>query len=163
MGLLDEVKGVLAQYAQGSSPSGDPDAHFDQVTRGVSGASLEQAVAAAFRSDQTPPFAQMVSQLFSSASPEQRASMLNALLAAAPESIRSQLGPAIAGAASVSTQQVSGVSPETVQNIARQVEQHDPSVVDKLSAVYAEHPTLVKALGTTAMIVAMRKIAQNYT
>ena len=56
MSLFDDVKGVLAQYAEGSNPSGDPRAHFDQVTSGVSGATLAQAVAAAFRSDQTPPF-----------------------------------------------------------------------------------------------------------
>jgi hypothetical protein len=163
MGLLDDVKGVLAQYAQGSTPAGDPGAHFDQVTSGVSGATLAQAVAAAFRSDQTPPFAQMVSQLFANATPEQRATIVNALLAAAPEGIRSQLGAALPGTGAVSTQQVSAISPDTVQKVASQVEQHDPSVVDKLSAVYAQHPTLVKALGTTAMIVAMRKIAEKYT
>lgn len=163
MSLLDDVKNVLAQYAQGSNPSGDPDAHFDQVTKGLGGPALAQAVAAAFRSDQTPPFAQMVAQLFSNASPEQRASMLNALLAAAPEAARSRLDPALAGTGSVSAQQVSGVSPEAVQEIAQRTEQHDPSIVDKLSALYAEHPTLVKTLGATAMIVAMRKIAEKYT
>ena len=163
MSLFDDVKVVLAQYAEGSNPSGDPRAHFDQVTSGVSDATLAQAVAAAFRSDQTPPFAQMVSQLFSSATPDQRATILNALLAAVPASDRAQLGAAIPGTGAVSTQQASDISADAVQKVARQAEQQDPSVVDKLSSVYAQHPTLVKALGTTAMIVAMRKIAERYT
>ena len=105
----------------------------------------------------------MISQLFSSATPEQRAAILNALLAAVPENVRSQLGTALPGTGSVSTQQASDVSADAVQKVARQAEQQDPSVVDKLSSVYAQHPTLVKALGTTAMIVAMRKIAEKYT
>jgi hypothetical protein len=31
MGLLDNLTGILAQYASGSAPAGDASTHFEQV------------------------------------------------------------------------------------------------------------------------------------
>ena len=43
------------------------------------------------------------------------------------------------------------------------VEQHDGGIVDKMSALYAAHPTLVKTLGSAATMIAMRKIAERHS
>jgi hypothetical protein len=80
--LFDEIKDLAAQTT-GGTPAGDADAHFDQISKTVDSSTLAQGIAAAMRSDQTAPFAQLVSQLFSNGSSDQKASMLNTILAAA--------------------------------------------------------------------------------
>jgi hypothetical protein len=69
--------------------------------------------------------------------------------------------PALGGAApDPGTPPVEGVSPKDVQKLAQHVEKQDSSIVDKMSQLYAAHPTLVKTLGASAMAIAMRKIAE---
>ena len=160
MSLFDELKGLAAQYTGGGVPAGDPGAHFDQLSKTVDNSTLAQGIAAAMRSDQTAPFPQLVSQLFSNGSADQKASMLNAILAAAPQ--LSSLIPGLGSGGTLNPQQASAISPDAVQKVAHQAEQHDPSVVDKLSSVYANHPTLVKTLGTAAMVIDIRKVAEKY-
>ena len=165
MGLLDDMKGILNQYASGAAPAGDAGAHFQQVAQSVDSGTLAQGIAAAMRSDQTPPFAQLVSQLFASASGEQKLAMLNTLLSSVTPEQRAQLAaliPGLAAGASVTPQQAAAVSPSAVQSLAQRVEQHDAGIVDKMSALYAAHPTLVRTLGTAAMMIAMRKIAERH-
>lgn len=165
MGLLDNVKSVLAQYASGAAPTGDATAHFQEVAQSLDASTVAQGIAAAMRSDQTPPFAQMVSQQFASATPEQKSAMLNALLSSLSPERRGELAaliPGFAGAASVTSGQASTLSPTVVQTVAQHAEQHDGGIIDKMSALYAAHPTLVKTLGTAAMVIAMRQMAEQH-
>jgi hypothetical protein len=166
MSFLDQVKGLLSQYGSDAKPTGDPAAHFQQIAQSVDSNTLAEGIAAAMRSDQTPPFGKLVSQLFVNGSTDQKASMLNTLLSAIPASQRGQLAaiaPALAGTAAVSGGQAAGLSPDTVTALAQHVEKHDAGIVDKMSTLYAAHPALVKTLGSTAMIVAMRKIAERHS
>jgi hypothetical protein len=166
MGLLDDVKGMLAQYASGAAPAGDAGAHFQQVAQSVDSGTLAQGIAAAMRSNDTPPFAQMVSQLFASGSSDQKMAMLNMLLSSATPEQRAQFSSLIPGLGAVSAATGAGaasaISPNAVQTLAEHVEQHDSGIVDKMSTLYAAHPTLVKTLGTAAMMIAMRKIAERH-
>ena len=164
MSLLDEMKGLLTQYATGA-PGGDTGAHFQQVAQSVDQGTLAQGIAAAMRSDQTPPFAQLVSQLFASGSNDQKLAMLGTLLSNVSPDQRAQLAgliPGLAAGAPVTSEQAAALSPATVQSLAQHVEQHNPNIVDRMSALYAAHPTLVKTLGTAAMMIAMRKIAEHH-
>jgi hypothetical protein len=164
MGLLDNLKGVLSQYTSGSAPAGDPSAHFDQVAQSVDSGTLAQGIAAAMRSGQTPPFAELASQLFASGSADQKTAMINAFLSSVPPAQRTQLSaliPGLGGASSVTGAQAGAISPAAVQTLAQHAEQHDGGIVDKMSSLYAAHPTLVKTLGTAAMMIAMRKIAER--
>ena len=158
MSLFDEIKGLAAQYTEGAS-SGDASANFDQISKTVDNSTVAQGIAAAMRSDQTPPFAQLVSQLFSNGSSDQKASMLNTILAAAPQ--LSSMIPGLGGGGTVTPQQADNISPAAVQAVAHQAEQHDASIIDKLSAVYANHPTLVKTLGAAVMAIAAQKMAER--
>jgi hypothetical protein len=97
MGLFDSLTGILAQHASGAKPPGDAGAHFEQVAQAVAPGTLAHGVAAAMRSDQTPPFAQMVSQLFASGSGDQKMAMLNTLLSAASPEQRTQLAALMPG------------------------------------------------------------------
>jgi len=165
MGLFDEMKGLLTQYTSGAAPAGDASAHFQQIAQAVDSGTLAQGIAAALRSDQTPPFAQLVSQLFASGSGDQKLAMLNTLLSNVSPAQRAQLAaliPGIAGGSSINSDQAAAVSPAAVQSIAQHAEQHNPGIVDTMSSLYAAHPTLVKTLGTVAMMVAMRKIAEQH-
>ena len=165
MSVIDDVKALLAQYASGGTPTGDVGAHFQQTAQSVDSGTVAQGIAAALRSDQTPPFGQMVSQLFSSGSSDQKTAMVNTLLGAADPGQRTQLAsliPGLAGASSVTKEQVAAISPSAVQSLAEQVERRDGGIVDKMSSLYAAHPMLVKTLGTTALMIAMRRMAQRH-
>ncbi len=169
MGLLDELKGFLGQQGAGTSSPDDVAAAFHQMASSADQSTLSSGLAEAFRSDQTPPFSQMVSQLFTNGSPDQRAGMLNALLGAAPSNLQSSLSSLIPGLAAGGTlgaltgAQASALTPDQVSNLANQVHQNNPGVIEHMSSFYAQHPTLVKTLGSVAMMVAMRKIAERHT
>lgn len=166
MGLIDDV---LKQYAGGSTqvPTNVND-HFDQVAQAAPKSSIADGIAAAFRSDQTPAFGQMLGSLFSQSSGEQKAGMLNQLLPSLGPGVLSQVagGGLLAGlfgrgTKSITPEQAQQISPEMVQQLATHAEKSDPSVVDKASAFYAQHPTLVKTLGGAALSIALAKVAQR--
>ncbi len=65
------------------------------------------------------------------------------------------------GASQITPQQAQNVSPELVQQIAAHAEKTDPSIVDKASAFYAQHSTLVKTLGGVALSITLAKVAER--
>lgn len=90
MALDFDIGRILSQYGGntgGTSQNVEQD--FDQISRNVPEDHLAEGLNEAFRSDQTPPFPDMAGQLFGQANPQQRAGMMNQLLAA--------LGPAVIG------------------------------------------------------------------
>jgi len=169
MGIMDELTNVLKQYSDGSTlvPS-NVDQHFDQVAQKAPQSSVADGIAAAFRSDQTPAFGQMIGSLFSQSNGEQKAGLLNQLISALGPGTLTQLagGGALAGllgggATSVTPDQAQQVSPDVVQQIATHAEKSEPSIIDQASAFYAQHPTLVKTLGAAALSIAMTRLAQR--
>jgi hypothetical protein len=164
MGLLDEFTGMLSQYAAGNTPAGDAGAHFDQLAQSVDASTIAQGIAAAMRSGDTPPFAQLVSGLFANGNADQKMAMLTTLLSAVSPEQRAHLSALIPGLGSVSSGVASpdGLPPSSVKALAEKVEQHDAGIIEKMSELYAAHPTLVKTLGSAAMMIAMRKIAQHH-
>jgi hypothetical protein len=163
MAVLDDVKELLRQYGGGGTPTGDAAAHFQQVAESVDSGTLANGIAAAMRSDETPPFAQLVSQLFASGSGTQKSAMLDTLLSAVPPELRAQLSTLIPGlgtpATGTAATTAEGISPDTIQKLAAHVEQRNAGIVDRMSTLYAQHPALVRTLGSTAMMIAMRAIA----
>ena len=168
-----DLGGLLQQYLGGGAtqPANAVD-HFGQVAQGAPPELVSQGLAAAFRSDQTPPFGQMVAQLFSQANPQQQAGMLTQLLGslspAAISALTSSgvlsgvLGQGSGGVpVPVSPQQASQVTPEQVQDIATHAEQHSPGIVDQLSSFYAQHTGLVQTLGSAALAIALAHMANR--
>ena len=45
--------------------------------------------------------------------------------------------------------------------MANQAAQHDPSIIERAGNFYAQHPTLVQALGAGAAVLAMKHIADS--
>ena len=167
-----DLGGLLQQYLGGTASPGQATDHFGQVAQTAPPDLVSQGLAAAFRSDQTPPFGQMVAQLFEHANPQQQAGMLTQLLGslgpaaiAALSSSGALSGVLGQGAGSVpgtvSPQQASQVTPQQVQEIATHAEQHSPGIVDSLSRFYAEHTGLVQTLGSAALAIALAHMANR--
>ena len=169
MNWMDQIGGLLKQYGGGQTEaSGNVEEHFDQAAQAAPASLLSEGLSAAFRSNQTPPFAQMASQLFGASGGSQQAGMLNTLLASAGPGLLSSLlsGGGMPGLSSLlgggvtqlTPEQAAQVPPEEVQQLAEHVEKHDPSIVDQISGFYSEHPTLIKTLGGAALAIAMSKM-----
>lgn len=165
MGLSAMLSGLLEQYAGSGQPSSEQvHQHFDQAAAGMDSSSLASAIGSMMRSSQTPDFSQIAAQLFGSGDASQKASMVNALLAGAGPAVLSQLRgliPGLGSGGTVTPAQAQAIPAEAVAQAAQQAERHDPSILDKMSSVYAEHPHLVKTLGTGAMIIALRELAKK--
>src|SRR5271154_1977157 len=88
MGWMDKVGGLLKQYTSGSgaaaAPAPDVHAHFDQVAEAAPPSALAEGLSAAFKSDQTPAFGQMLSTLFNNSSGEQKAGIINQIMSSVP-------------------------------------------------------------------------------
>lgn len=168
---MDQLSNVLQNYAQsgGAANQGEVEQHFNQVSQAAPQQDLAGGIAAMFRSDQTPAFGQLVGQLFGNSSPDQRANLLNNLLSSgAGAGVLQQLAqtagislPAGDGTAQITPQQAAQIPPQAVQQAAAQAEKRDPSIVDQISELYAQHPTLIKTLGAAAMGLAMSHMARN--
>jgi len=161
-----DLGNLLQKYLNPSAaPSADAPAHFDQVAQHASPQVMGQGIADALRSDETPPLGQMVSDMFAKANPQQQAGMLNQILSSVSPSVLASLGGA-AGALATSggqltPQQASQISPRQVQDLANHAEQSSPDIFDKLGSFYAEHPQLVKTLGSAALTIALAKMANR--
>ena len=163
MGLMDSI----GNLAKGAASGGDLHAAYDRVAKEVPPGTLADGLTHAFNSDQTPPFENMVSGLFGQSNPEQKAGLLNQVLGALPPGTAAQvlsslgLGSLTGAAASggLTPQQAQQVPPEAVQTIAQQAAKKDPTIVEKAAGFYAQHPTLVKAIGAGALALLMSKIS----
>jgi hypothetical protein len=152
---------LLQQYAgaTASSASGNTQQDFENVAQHATPSHLAEGLSQAFRSDQTPAFAEMIGSLFQQSNPQQRAGLVNQLLGAAPGGLGSLMSGGLAtllqGRSQLTPEQAEELPADTVQQLAQQAHQNNPSIVDQVSNFYAEHPTVVKALGAGALALIM--------
>jgi hypothetical protein len=185
-----DLGNLLNQYLGGASGADKTRAEedFDRVSQAAPREAVAQGVTQALRSDQTPPFPQMVGQMFGQSNPNQQAGMLNQLIAAAGPSLLGMLagrggagamggmggglgglggmlgnllGGATGGQPQITPEQASQLSPEQVQEIAQKAEQENPGVVERMGDFYAQHPNIVKGLGGAALAIALAHMAQG--
>ena len=165
MGLLD----ILQQYSDPArAPTDRVNEHFDEVARHSNPRDLGNGVAAAFRSDATPPFGQMIGDLFGRSDPQQRAGILNQIIrsvgAGGLASVAGGvLGRVLGGAggnapATITPEQASSISPQDAAVIAEHAEKKDPTIMDRAGEFYAQHPDLVKGLGAAALAIALGRM-----
>ncbi len=174
-----DLGNLLQQYAS-QNPANPQQAEndFDQIAQAAPRQDLAQGVTEAFRSDQTPPFPQMLGQMFGQSNSGQQAGMLNQLLGGlGPGVLASLAGGALgnlgnlfggnnntnnnAQAPQISPEQASRMTPEQVQQIAEKAEQDNPGIMDRMGEFYAEHPQLVKGLGGAALALVLGRMAQG--
>ena len=167
-----DLGNLLQQYLGGAHNANAARAYddFDQVAQNAPRSAMAQGVTEALRSDQTPPFPQMVSQLFDKSDPTQRAGMLNQLLGSlGPGLLSSVAGGALGNLfrggnnapAAITPEQAATMTPEQVKQLAEEAEKENPSIVDRMGDFYAENPTLVKTIGGAALAIVLGRIAQG--
>jgi len=168
MGILD----ILQQYADPArAPTDRVEQHFDEVARQSDPRDLGNGVAAAFRSDATPPFGQMIGDLFGRSDPQQRAGILNQIirsvgaggLASVAGGVLGRVLGAAGGAGgnaptTITPEQASQISPADASVIAAHAEKKDPTIMDRAGEFYAQHPDLVKGLGAAALAIALGRM-----
>jgi hypothetical protein len=175
MDWLKQVTGILDKYGSDASSSRtvpeSVDADFDHFARHAPSATISEGLAEAFRSQQTPPFASMLGQLFGRSASTQKTGVLNTLVATLGPALVSQLlaqhGATKAaselqtGATTVSPQVAEQIPTSSIEAMAAEAEKKDPSIVDRVSEFYAQQPAVVKTLGGLALTVALAKMAQR--
>ena len=168
MGIMENLSNLASQFASGAASERDVHAAYDQTAKAVPQGSLATALSHTFQSDQTPPFQQMIAGLFQNSTPEQKAGLLNQLAAALGPGGVAALGAAgsgtlggLLGGGTVTPQQAQQVSPEQVQVLAQKAATKNPSIVDTAAGFYAQHPTLVKAIGAGALALLMSRLSSR--
>lgn len=168
MGLLE----ILRLYADRPTST---EADFDEVATQVPHDVLGNGLAQAFRSDQTPAFGQMVSQLFGRSNPQQRAGLLNQLVAIAGPALLAKVaggafsrfgemaapGAGAGVAPTISPTDAEQLTPEQVRSLAEEAQKKDPSVMDRIGGFYGQHPEVVKVLGGAALAIALGQMANR--
>lgn len=167
MSLLD----LLQHYVGNDAPTDHTIDHFEQVARSAPQADLADGIASAFRSERTPPFGQMISQMFGRADPNQRAGILNQLIASLGPGALAAIasGPlgqilqrgSVGGPPVITPEDAAKITPDQVQQAADHAEAQHPAVVDSMGDFFARHSGLVKTLGSAALAIALAKIANR--
>jgi hypothetical protein len=165
---LSDLIGVLNQYrdASASNPPRSVEADYSQVAPHVQQSDLATGLANAFRSDQTPPFGQMLGSLFSNSNGQQRAGILNQLLGAMGPTLLTSgalgsLTGLFGGGRAVTPEQAEQIPTEAVTQLAEHAEKQNPSIVEQASQFYAQHPTLVQALGAGSLALIMSHLSRK--
>ena len=185
MDRMSQLGGLLRRYSDaGGEPQQAPPTvadDFDQLAQAAPPAAVADGLAAACRSEQTPPLGQMAAQLFEQPDGRQRASILNTPLRTLGPTVLSQIlargGPVGVGLGGVldgipgggqtqvTPEQAEQIPADAVCDIAERAEQRDPSVVDRLSDIlsdiYSRHPTPIKTLGAAAPAIALSQLAKR--
>jgi len=110
MNWMDQVSGLMQQYngAQATQAPQTVNDDFDTFSQAAPQTAIADGLSAAFRSEQTPAFGNMVGQLFNQSNGQQRASILNTLLAVAGPMILQKIMSRGAGAGNTGASGSSG-------------------------------------------------------
>ena len=178
MTLGFDIGNILNQYS-GTNANQYPDRveqDFDHIAQNTHHEDLSHGLSEAFRSNQTPPFGNMVGQLFGQADTHQRTGMVGQLLGGlGPSVIGALLGGGLGGGAmggllnrasgqpdvQLRPEDIEHLSPQQVEELASRAERENPGIIDHMSRFYAQNPELVKGLGGAALAIALGKMAQR--
>jgi stage V sporulation protein SpoVS len=159
VGLVSEFEGAAPTPAQAA-----------QVAQHASPSSVAGAFSSIFHSAETGSFGQNISQLFAQSNPDQRAGILNQLLASAtPEVLGSLgggafgnlLGQAQGGLPQVTPEQAAQIPHTAVEELANHTLQNNPGIIEDASQFYSQHPGLINALGAGAATLVIRHFTQH--
>ena len=139
---------VLGRYRNTPPVPPTVDDDFDMIAREAPRADLSEGLEEAFRSEQTPPFEEMVRRMFEHSDPDQRAGAINRFREAL-------------GSSPVTPDEARDLPPYEVQNLAAQAQQTNPGIMGRMARFYSEHPQLVRVLGQAALGIAMNRMAMR--
>ena len=164
MSIFDNMGRIIEQTKTGAASEADVHEAYDQVAATAPQSALSDALSHAFRAEHTGPFPTMVAKLYNQSNPQQRAGLLDTLLAKVDSPQRTAVLGAIpaANATQVTPEQAQQVQPYQVEKLAEHAQQKDPTIVDEVSSFYAQHPQLVKTLGVAALGLVLSRMGSRH-
>jgi len=160
MSFLDQIGSILNQYHSGAMPSREEaHAHYDEIARSVPPSVLAQTIGPALESMDTEHLREKITAAAAQMTPEQRAAFLQQILAGLGGAGGAAAAVAKAGASPSVAQDPSSATPQDVGNVATYAKEHQPEIFRRATEFYAQHPTLVKVLGTVAIASIARRLA----
>ncbi|MDM7913698.1 MAG: hypothetical protein ACE15D_04650 [Candidatus Eisenbacteria bacterium] len=169
--MTKQVVDVLRKYRSDATERPRIHEEFDSVAKEVSRGELAAGIVTSLKSASTPPFADIVLDLYTHATPEQRAGILNRLLPALNEkegTVALQHEPKhvqelLVGKQTVSAADAERIGAASVRKLAAAADTLDPSVVEKIAEMAADHPALLKTLGTGILAQTLTAIAATHS
>jgi len=166
MSLLDQLGQLANQFKAGQATDDDVHSTYDRVAHEVPRQDLSDGIAHVFNSPETPPFEQMVGGLYGQSTPNQKAGMLNQILASLGPNAGALLSQAglsglLGAGENVTPQQAQQVSPQSVEVLAQNAAKKNPTIVDQAANFYAQHPTLVKSIGAGALALLLSRMSRR--
>ncbi len=156
--MHNDLQALINQVSEKGNDPPPPEAQeqFQQIAQAAPSEALSEGLQDAFNSDKTPPFAQMIAQLFGQADGPQKDGILGALLGGLGGAAQQALAKA---GINESPERATQLSTGQVEQIAQQAQDADPGIVGQMSKFYAENPVLVKSLGGLAMALVLGRMA----
>jgi len=139
---------VLNRYRDAPSVPPTVTDDFDAIAHEVPRHDLSDGLEEAFRSEQTPPFEQMVARMFEHSDPDQRAGALNRFREAL-------------GRNPITPDEARDVTPQQAEALAASARSASPNIMQRMAQFYADHPRLVQTLGQAALGIAMNRMAMR--
>lgn len=155
--LLQQIVG-----AAGPTPT-----QVDEVAQNANREQVQGGVAAALGSAGAPQLSNVVAELFAKSTPEQRAAILNAITERlGAGALANVAGGVLAGhegtgTPAVSADETAAITPDHVRDVVDAATAQDPGLLQRVSSFYAEHPALVKTLGSGLLMVALAHMKNN--
>jgi hypothetical protein len=91
MSWMDQLGGMLQQYAGSGQATHSTEDDFERASQLAPRDALSSGLSEAFRSQNTPPFPNMLGQMFGNSNGMQRANILNTLLSVAGPALLSSV------------------------------------------------------------------------
>lgn len=161
MVFLDQIGNILSQYQGGTIPEREEaHAHYDQIASAVPQDVLASTIGPAVGELDSAHLERKIAQSAEQMTPAQRGSLLGTLLAGlgtSGSSLSSLLGSI--GASPAVAQDPNQATPADVAKVATYAKENQPDIFHKAMGFYAEHPTLVKVLGTLAIASIAKSLA----
>lgn len=163
MSFLDQITNVLSTYQNGGPQNREAARqHYDEIARNVPEDDLASIIGPALGTLGTDQVEERVKNSATEMTPQQRGGFLGTLLgglggASGIGGLLSQIGvsPSVA-------QNPQAATPEEVGKVAAYAHQNHPAIFEKAMGFYAQHPMLVKILGTMAIAAIARNLQGGF-
>jgi hypothetical protein len=159
--FLDRIGGLLDQYAsgQGAATREEAQEHYDQIAQHVPPDVLRGTIGPAIGGLDGVQVEDRIRRSASQMTPEQRGGMLSQLLGglAGAGGLRDILGRIGVDPSVASNPQAA--SAQDVAKVAAYAKDERPDLFHKAMEFYAEHPLLVKTMGTLAVAAIAKRLA----
>ncbi len=160
MSFFDEIGSILNQYESGAAPDREQArAHYDEIANAVPRDVLAETIGPAVGSLDSAHVERKIEQSAAAMTPDQRGSFLQSLLAGLGAGTALPAILARIGASPAVATDPTRATPQDVAKVATYAKDNRPEIFQKAMAFYAEHPTLVKVLGTLAIASIAKNLA----